>query len=68
MRCYVTDKQSKWTKWIHLAEYWYNMEYHTTIRLSPFKALYGYDEPSIRDQIITEGRVPGAKKLIEESE
>ncbi|KAL0428661.1 UNVERIFIED_CONTAM: hypothetical protein Slati_3040900 [Sesamum latifolium] len=31
-----------WNKWLSLAEYWYNTNFHTGLKLIPFQALYGY--------------------------
>nr|MDZ8005329.1 RNase H-like domain-containing protein [Nostoc sp. DedSLP05] len=67
LRMYTGDKQCRWMKWLHLAEYWYNTTYHTAIKMSPFKALYGYDPPSPRDWISTDIRVAAAGDVIEET-
>jgi len=40
------DTPSKWTKYLPLAELWYNTKFHIAIQLTPFEALYGYP-PSI---------------------
>lgn len=32
----------EWSSWIPLAEYWYNTNFHSGLKLSPFQALYGY--------------------------
>jgi hypothetical protein len=37
----------KWAAWLPLAEYWYNTNYHTTLKCTPFEALYGYKPPMI---------------------
>lgn len=42
LRCFVQSAPSKWPSWLHLAEYWYNNSYHSTIDRTPFEALYGY--------------------------
>jgi hypothetical protein len=34
-------------KWLPLEEWWYNTTYHTSTKMSPFEALYGYPTPSI---------------------
>jgi hypothetical protein len=44
----------KWISWLPLAEYWYNTNYHTTLKSTPFEALYGYAPP-----LISEIMVPG---------
>jgi hypothetical protein len=46
LRCFISDKQNKWFQWLHLAEWWYNSTYHTSAKMTPFQALYGYEPPS----------------------
>jgi hypothetical protein len=29
LRCFVSDKQTQWFKWLPLAEWWYNTSFHT---------------------------------------
>ncbi|KAJ4807602.1 polyprotein [Rhynchospora pubera] len=43
LRSMVFQQQKKWVKWVPLAEYWYNTNFHSSIQSTPFKALYGYD-------------------------
>lgn len=43
LRCSVHATPTKWSKWLPLAEFWYNSAHHTTLGCSPFKALYGYE-------------------------
>jgi hypothetical protein len=47
LRCMVFEHPKKWVKWVPLAEWWYNTNYHTTIKTTPFEALYGYPPPHI---------------------
>ncbi|GJT91008.1 putative mitochondrial protein [Tanacetum coccineum] len=37
----VVDRPKEWAKWLALAEYWYNTNYHTAINTTPFEAVYG---------------------------
>ncbi|KAK4410255.1 Transposon Ty3-G Gag-Pol polyprotein [Sesamum angolense] len=37
--CYM--RPSQWNKWLSLAEYWYNTNFHTRWKLTPFQGLYG---------------------------
>lgn len=49
LRNYVIDKQYLWVKWLHLAEAWYNSSYHSSIKMTPYQALYGYQPTQLKD-------------------
>ena len=36
-----------WSRWLPLAEWWYNSSYHSSLQLTPFEALYGYKPPPL---------------------
>ncbi|XP_026433078.1 uncharacterized protein LOC113330486 [Papaver somniferum] len=36
-----------WSKWLSLAEWWYNTNYHSSLKMTSFTALYGYIPPHI---------------------
>jgi hypothetical protein len=41
LRMYVMDKPSRWEDYLYLVEFAYNNGYHASLKMSPFKALYG---------------------------
>ena len=45
LRCVTGELPKKWTKYIALAELWYNTKFHIAIKMTPFEALYGYPPP-----------------------
>ena len=47
LRCFVSNKQTQWVKWLPLAQWCYNTSFHTATKMTPFMALYGYHPPSI---------------------
>ena len=51
LHCVVSDKQTQWVKWLPLVEWWYNTSFHTTEKITPFMALYGYHPPSITSSL-----------------
>ncbi|KAL2248442.1 UNVERIFIED_CONTAM: hypothetical protein Sindi_2696500 [Sesamum indicum] len=36
------QKPKKWAQWLTLAEFWFNTNFHTSLKATPFQALYGY--------------------------
>lgn len=55
----TSDCPKEWFKWLTIVELWYNTNYHTTIRMTPFEALYGYPSP-VHVPYIAQDRVPAA--------
>lgn len=47
LRSMAFDKQRKWANYLSLAEWWYNSNFHSAIKTSPFEALYGYPTPQL---------------------
>ncbi|KAD5318298.1 hypothetical protein E3N88_18244 [Mikania micrantha] len=41
LRCMTLWVPQSWYKWLPLAQYWYNTTWHSSIRMTPFQALYG---------------------------
>ena len=38
---YVMDQPSKWEDYLYLVEFSYNNGYHSSLKMSPFEAMYG---------------------------
>jgi hypothetical protein len=47
LRCMVSSDPKKWTQWISMAEYWYNTCFHSSLKVTPFEALYGFPPPAL---------------------
>lgn len=47
LRCMTFQRPKQWVKWLHLAEFWYNSNHHSSLQLTPFQALYGYQPPML---------------------
>ncbi|MCO5606101.1 hypothetical protein L7F22_060288 [Adiantum nelumboides] len=43
LRAYCNQQPQKWIKFLHLIEFAYNSSHHRSLRMSPFKALYGQE-------------------------
>jgi len=68
LRCFIYDKQNKWSQWLHLAVWWYNTTYHTLAKMAPFQALYGYEPPKWKDFALNDSKVQAVKNHLEESQ
>nr|GEW01295.1 hypothetical protein [Tanacetum cinerariifolium] len=40
LRCMCGEKPKEWVKWLPLAEFWYNTNYHTSTETTPYEAVY----------------------------
>jgi hypothetical protein len=58
LKNYVGGQQRTWLKWLHLGEHCYNTTFHMSIGMTPFRALYGYDAPTLVDLVFGERRAP----------
>lgn len=47
LRCFAGEKPRTWPKYLLWAEFSYNTSFHSAIQMSPFKAVYGRDPPSL---------------------
>jgi hypothetical protein len=46
LRFFASERKNQWAQWLPLVEWWYNMSYDTTTRMTPFQAVYGKNPPS----------------------
>jgi hypothetical protein len=65
LRCFVSDKQTQWFKWLPLVEWWYNTSFHTATKMTPFMELYGYHPPSITSSLKEKSKVQAVEDHIE---
>jgi hypothetical protein len=47
LRSFTGDHPKDWLKWLSLAEWAYNSVEHTSTKLTPFEAVYGYPPPRL---------------------
>jgi hypothetical protein len=45
LRCFRSEKQEDWMKYLPWAEWCYNTSFHTTMGMTPYEAVYGKPPP-----------------------
>nr|GEV52574.1 retrotransposable element Tf2 [Tanacetum cinerariifolium] len=64
LRCMCGEKPKEWSKWLSLAEWWYNTNYHTTLNTTPYEVLYGQKPPIHIPYVSGESRVDTLDKTL----
>lgn len=64
LRCMFGENPSKWSLWLALVEWWYNNTYHSSLRLTPYEALYGQEPPHHLPYILGTSSVTAADKSL----
>ena len=54
---FAADRPQTWVEWLPLAKFWFNTNFHTSTKLTPFETLFGYPPPKLLDYI------PGTTKI-----
>lgn len=57
LRAFAANKPTTQVEWLPLAEFWFNTNFHVSIKMTPFEALYVYPPPRLFDYI------PGTTKV-----
>ena len=52
LRCLTSAHPTKWVQHLPMAEYWYNSSFHSSLKKTPFEALYGYPPPQLSEYVI----------------
>lgn len=68
LRCMTGDKPYLWSKWLPLAEYWYNTNFHTATQSTPYEIVYGQPAPVHLPYLPGESKVEVVGKCLEDRE
>lgn len=66
--CMCSDRPHLWSKWLPLAEYWYNTNFHTSIQTTPFEAVYGQAPPLHLPYLPGESKIAVVAKCLQDRE
>lgn len=62
----TSEKPKLWLKWLPLAQWWYNTNFHTGIKTTPFEALFGYPPPQLPLGSIPSSKVAAVDDVLKE--
>ena len=66
LRCMCIEHPTQWSVWLSTVEFWYNTNFHTSLHLSPFEALYGYKPTHIPLGPFHDSVIPTAADMVQE--
>jgi transposase InsO family protein len=66
LRCMTGAHPRNWITWLPWAEFVYNSSFHTTLKETPLKLVYGWDPPTFRSYDIGEIRVAAVAQSMAE--
>ncbi|MCO5550091.1 hypothetical protein L7F22_003570 [Adiantum nelumboides] len=65
LRMYVNENQSNWNEHLPLVEFAHNSSYHTSFRMTPFEAMYGYNCPTPINFLNSRNKVELSREMLE---
>ncbi|GJX89623.1 putative mitochondrial protein [Tanacetum coccineum] len=68
LRCMCGEKPKEWIKWLPLAEFWYNTNYHTSTKTTPYEAVYCQTPPIHVPYIPGDSRVEEVDRTLQARE
>ena len=66
LRAFAADRPQAWVDCLPLAEFWFNTNFHSSLKLTPFEALYGYPPPKLGDYVPGTIRVAAVDSLLQD--
>jgi len=68
LKCMCSDSPAQWSKWLPVAEWWYNSTYHNTIKASPYEIVYGQALPVHLPYLPGESKIALVDKSLQKRE
>ena len=51
LKAFTSDTPHRWAEWLPLAEFWFNSNFHTNLKVTSFEALYGFPPPTLQSYV-----------------
>lgn len=64
LKCMCYEKPSSWSKWLSLAEWWYNTNFHSSLQTSPYEVVYGQAPPTHLPYLPGENATPAVDRTL----
>ncbi|GKD39892.1 ty3-gypsy retrotransposon protein, partial [Tanacetum coccineum] len=64
LRCMTRERPREWVSWLPLAEFWYNTSKHSSIKVSPYKVVYGQTPPLHNPYVAGESAVESVDRSL----
>ena len=68
LRCMCGEKPKEWTKWLPLAEFWYNTNFHSAIQTTPYEVVYCQTPPIHIPYVPGDSRVESVDRTLQTRE
>nr|GEX39359.1 hypothetical protein [Tanacetum cinerariifolium] len=68
LRCMCGKNPKEWVKWLPLAEFWYNTNYHTSTKTTPYEVVYCQTPPIYVTYIPGDSRVEEVDRTLQARE
>lgn len=66
LKAFASDRPHRWAEWLSLAEFWFNTNFHTALKLSPLEALYAFPPPKLQAYVPGTTRVDAVDTLLQQ--
>jgi len=68
LRCMCSEKTNEWSKWLPLAEWWYNTTFHSATELTPYEVVYNQPPPVHLPYVPVETKVDAVDRSLQKRE
>ena len=65
LHCFASKRKHQWVQWLPLAEWWYNITYHATTKMTTYETVYGKQPPSLTSYLLETFKVQEVETLLQ---